>query len=516
MPLIGQTDNDIIDTLYRFRISAKNEASRSEFIEINATATCTSIRDIVKANETTKRAYISTLSAISANIGNISQGSLSGSDNNKWDLSTFVDDNGIHHYEGVFRVGGKSQYINIKPVLDEQGNLTGEFNITIKVGSFEISSTASIINGEFIVQVNNDSLDRTRITPFGTYYEHRESLNSAWSVISQMRTDGIKAQSLYSEKTLVLTNKDLQHRRLAKIDIGRPYLSDSSRVWHFDTDNLDQYQQEGLVINAKGEAILVDQYNTTDTTLDFTPAILAVAPYSEIGRSLYGLFSASLDIGITNTLTVDFWIQYIWAENQVLFDVGNSEDRVRLVVRNDEIYFNEPLKDEVPFNQEQIENGTVYVFNEPAAASSFIQHYGANLSPDANNTRTFTELGLDFEKNKWLHVGIVLSSQTINVFLDTIKVSFSRYSQGIGNCDLFLNNLQNTFLLDELFVDTQVAEEFEDFISNTKARIPWGGLDSKQKFFVLEADNLITNIFDSDLFKEKVSLLFQEFIKKEN
>lgn len=498
MPLLGQGSGQIENTVYMFRVAAFNEASESDWVEVVATAEASSIKDIVKAKETVKEAYISDLSALSANLGNISQGSLSGNDNNKWDLSTFVDDLGRNHYEGEFRVGGGEQYLHVQPILDSHNMPSGRYRIDFKVGALEISSLASRINGELIVMTNASALDRTRITPTGTYFEHRETATSDnWAVISKLRTDGLSTESVYSTQSLVITNHDLPARRKKKIDIGRPYLSEDSRVWHFDTDLLDQYQADGLTV--LGNVDLVDQYNATDTSLDFTPAILAVAPYAEIGRSAYGQFNAQIGIGTPSVFTVDFWIQYIWAENQVIFDVGNTTDKVRLVVQNDEVYYNDydPDVDAVPYNQEILNEGDVFVFNEPAAASSTIQHYGQGVTnPPAGHVFTLDGLGIKFEKNTWLHIGIILTADNMDVYLDTKKVEFPRYSKGVSDTEVILNGTQNTFVLDELMIDTTTAENFLDFAENTIKRIPWAALDRQNKQLILEADNFITNIFD--------------------
>lgn len=517
MPLLGQGSSQIENTVYMFRVAAFNEASESEWVEVVATAEASSIKDIVKAKETVKEAYISDLSALSANLGNISQGSLSGNDNNKWDLSTFVDDLGRNHYEGEFRVGGGEQYLHVQPILDSHNMPSGRYRIDFKVGAFEISSLASRINGELIVMTNASALDRTRITPTGTYFEHRETATSDnWAVISKLRTDGLSTESVYSTQSLVITNHDLPARRKKKIDIGRPYLSEDSRVWHFDTDLLDQYQADGLTV--LGNVDLVDQYNATDTSLDFTPAILAVAPYAEIGRSAYGQFNAQIGIGTPSVFTVDFWIQYIWAENQVIFDVGNTTDKVRLVVQNDEVYYNDydPDVDAVPYNQEILNEGDVFVFNEPAAASSTIQHYGQGVNnPPAGHVFTLDGLGIKFEKNTWLHIGVVLADENMDVYFDTQKVEFPRYSQGVSDTEVILNGTQNTFVLDELMIDTTTAENFLDFAENTIKRIPWAALDRQNKQLILEADNFITNIFDpGSPFESRVKQIIRQM--KEN
>lgn len=512
MPLTGQTNKSLCDTLYQFAVTAVNEAGVSETNDtVFETALCTNIQDIVKANETAKSAYISKLSAISANIGTIRQGTLSGNDYNYWNLSTFMDeDTKKKHWQGAMRVGGEDQYLLVKPRIKNE-EIQG-YDITFKVGNFEISSSASNINGELVIMESADSLDRTRISPKGTFYEHRETKDSEWNVISQMTTTGILTNVLISDRSLVVTNMSVQDRRKIGHDIGRAYLSDSSRVWHFDTDLNDQNQETDLVIKKNGDISLVD--SETEGNIDFTPAILAVAPYSEIAKSLFGQYEITKTVASTaksaNVLTVDFWLQYIWCENQILFDVGTTNDKIRLVVQENEIYFNTPEEGEVVWNTDQETSGDVIVWNEPAEESSMVSHYSAsNPSPDSNNYAILTSKGINLESNKWLHVGIVFSADSVAVYLDKAKIEFTRYEKASDAVEIVLNKngdtLGNTFILDELFIDSSTAEDFESFAKNTDARVPWGKLDYTSKHFVLDADGLQTNILD-DLLK-RVSVL---------
>lgn len=525
MPLTGQTLKDVVvegetvqqsapvSTLYRFLVVAFSEAAESAGTEVNATALATGIQDIVQGSVTHDKISTPSLAAISANMGVISSGGFSGSALNYWYLSTIMGQLGVaDRYEGSMRVGGEDEYLLVEPIV-AQGRVI-KYKIVFKVGNFEVSSEASRVNGELVVMENASSLDRTRITPIGTYYEHRETSDSEqWRAVSQMRTDGIRANSLYSEQTLVITNATLQDRRLRKRDVGRPYLSASSRVWHFDTDLLDQYQKPGLEVSSIGDVVFADQYNMAGSDIDFTPAILAVAPYSEIGRSAYGQFNASIELSATNNVTVDLWVEYIWTENQVLFDIGNDIDRIKLVIANEEPYLNDysPDRDEAPLNAEMLMPGDVVVLNEPAYASTTIQHYGNTVPvPDPSHVRTFDELGIEFTRNTWLHVGIILSPDTIGCYLNKTQVTFDRYSAAAAPVRVMLNELRNTFILDELYIDTEVTESFADFAANTDARIPWGALDKDKKYFILEAENLLTNIFDTDEFKAKVKELIEE------
>lgn len=499
LPLAGQSGSKLSDTLYQFSVTAVNEAYESEANDsVFETALCTSIKDIVKANETAKEAYITKLSAISANIGTIKQGSLSGNDRNFWNLSTFVDEEtGIKRWQGAMRVGGDDQYLEVVPIIRNE-EIAG-YDITFKVGNFEISSTASNINGELVIQRDGVSLDRTRITPLGTFYEHRETASSEWSIISRMSTEGILTSSVFSGHSLVLTNISIQDRRLIGHDIGRRYLSSGSRVWHFDTDMNDQNQTTDLAVSSYGEVELVGY--GTQGELDYTPAILSVAPYSEIARSLFGQYQISRQCGKTSSLTVDFWIQYIWCENQILFDIGTANDRASLTVMNTEVYWNTPLDGEPVWNNESRAVGDVVVWNVPAPASTTIRHYGKNtLSLDADNVRTLSQLGIKFEPNSWLHIGIVLSDSKLTVLVNRTAVDFARYEKSLSDADIILNKdgdtLKNTFVLDELLIDESACEERESFFENTDARIPWGMLDYKEKHFIVDGDNIKTNLLD--------------------
>lgn len=523
MPLEGQGKNALVDTGYEFNVQAFNEANESEWVNVSVTAICTNIRDIVKAKETAKEAYITELSAISANIGTITGGTFQGSTNNFWNLSKYVDDSGEVHYEGEMRVGGVSQYLWVKPSkIDSAGNVT-DYEIRFKVGNFEITSTASNINGELIVTESDTSLDRTRITPEGTYYEHRESVYSEWKVVSQMRTDGIKTKSVYSDETLVLSNKDIATRRLEGTDIGRPYLSDNSRVWHFDTDEgenyLDQYAKNDLItVGYNGTApIRVDKF-TEGFEYDFTPAILAVAPYSEIARALFGQFNCSFELEASNKVTVDFWIKYMWSEDQTLVDIGDSFDRIKLTVQSPEPYYNiwdtdndgQITEGECPWNQESVEVGVGFVcYNTPDTANkSYIEHTGTN-----NSTRVLlSDRNLSLKDGEWYHIGFVMTADKIALYYQDQAIEFDRYNKTIEPITAILNELKNSFLLDELFIDSTVAEDLETFKEATELRIPWGALNFKDKYLILEAQNknFISNIFETDSFENKVIEILQK------
>ena len=577
MPLKGQPDN-MFDTAYSFRVYCYSEASISEAVEITATALCTSIRDIVKANETVKQSYISQLSALSANVGTIFQGAF-GRNLNYWDLSTFIDDFNNQHYEGAFRVGGENQYLQVEPIV-ENGVIT-DYNIKFVVGSFELSATASNINGELIVQTNNNSLDRTLITPRGTFFQHRDTTAGAWYSVAYSHTNGHMSSQFFSEKNVYFTNQNMSERRLAGFDIGAAMPSANSKVFHFDENYLDQHGDNGLVITdaEDGDHLLVGA-DDSSADLDCTPAILAVAPYATIGRALYGQYMLQFAAGVATSYTVDFWLQYIFAENQRLFNIGTPNEQVRLVQANTECYFFELEDDVCPMFEEmrmsrlfyqiafsytcamfeagedecamfdseslmfdnrqpdepyhadwiyyrrvETEEGEIFEvfnitegqyfdyigniwirtceYNEPRGSYEEIQHV---LNGTVRDVVSFEEAGIDFIPNTWLHVGIIADSEKVCVCLNNQSFCFNR-AEFTGQLTVTLNESKNSYMLDELLVDTTAAEDKAVFFDNTTKRIPFGSLDYSQNWFVLTAkdpEKLKTNIFDSSVFTDAV------------
>lgn len=578
MPLKGQPDN-IFDTAYMFRVSCYSEAATSEAVEVTATALCTSIRDIVKANETVKQSYISQLSALSANVGTIFQGAF-GRNLNYWDLSTFIDDYMNQHYEGAFRVGGEKQYLQVVPLV-ENGIIT-DYNIKFVVGSFELSATASNINGELIIQSNNNALDRTLITPRGTFFQHRDTTAGAWYSVAYSHTNGHMSSQFFSEKNVFFTNQNMSERRLAGYDIGAAMPSVNARVFHFDENYLDQHGDNGLVITdaEDGDHLLVGA-DDSSADLDCTPAILAVAPYATVGKALYGQYMLQFNAGAVAAYTVDFWIQYIFAENQRLFTIGTQNEQVRLVQSNAECYLFELEENVCPMFEEmrmsrlcyqiaysftcamfaaaenecpmfdsdfgmydnrepdepyhagwryyrriETEEGEVFIYvdinegqyfdyigniwirtceyNEPRGGFEELQHIANGVVRDALDLQ---EIGINFESNKWFHFGIIADSEKLCVCIEKQSFCFNRL-EASGTLNVTLNESKNSYMLDELLIDTTAAEDKAVFFDNTEKRIPFGSLDYEQNWFILSAKDpakIKTNIFDSQVFQDAVN-----------
>lgn len=501
MPLKGQgmDGSGVENTLYLFRVVAQSEAGESPATTVQALALCTNIVDLVQANITQKEAYVPDLSAISANLGSINQGGM-GNDNNRWDLSTFVDSKGMQRWEGLFRVGNHNQYLRVNPVINDIGQII-DYKMVFKVGTFELTSTASNIKGEVIVMTDDRPWERTRITPTGTYYEYQPSQEAGWQTVAKQETRGLMSQLMYSGQSIILTNSSITQRRRNGVDLGRPYLSESSLVYHFDEDFLDQHGNRGYTL--EGEARLVDMDdNTPLVPIDFTAAILSVAPYSEVGKSAYGKFSLTHPLGSSNVFTVDFWIQYIWAENQVLLDIGVPSDRIQIICSSGEPNYNEPQDGEPPYNWE-VEAADRLPYNVAAGAAVYVNHQGQS----AFDTIDLEDIGFIFTPNTWEHLAVVLTDTEITLYLRDKRIPFARYGTGIQDATAILNASRMSFQLDELLVDTTMARDFAEFVAGTHDKVPWAALDHSKRHYVLDAadpDNITGNLFTSRAFERAV------------
>lgn len=604
LPLAGQDLAEPIpeDTAYSFCVVAYNEASESPAAEINAVAHATSIRDIVEnaiGNAqikqdavTADKIYVRMLSAIQENIGYITGGVFEGTENNRWALSTITLEDGSTRYEGAMRVGGDDEYFEVEPYNIVNG-VPQNYHVKFKAGNFEIAAQASSINGILYIQENDTALDRTKISPNGTYYQHRETVNSEWKTIASSNVNGVMTKQVFSDDTLFITNQDMAERRKQGYDIGNAYLSSNSKVYHFDTDIFDQNGVNDLVVEdaeTDGFHNLVGKDNESDD-IDFTPAILAIAPYATLGKSLYGRYGITGAFGSCDKFTVDFWLQYIYAENQIIFDIGNAGDKIKLIIASGECYFEKGADDEsgIQFNAEITEsrlynlmqlrdvlfnhataeeiafneaganecpfesiavkefnaNYVYYVkviehgvevynvaavtaatyydflkaglyektlpFNTPAAAHSYLQHDGQTQSEQ----RELSDIGVAFTPNSWLHIGVIANDTKIIVALNDRATEFTRYETAAAALSVVLNSSRNSFMLDELLVDTTAAETVETFYEHTINRVPWAKLSKSNDYFILtvkDLENFKTNIFDTQLFKDKVTEVLQDYI----
>ena len=183
LPLYGLYENGATtgrlytDTPYLFDVQAYNEVHTSEWLSVSGSpvrlmATVTALRDVVAANPNTQKEFsVESLSAISANLGDISDGTLTGDVHNYWTLSTkpnAVESGNNKDFKGAFRVGNDNQYFLVKPIV-RQGQVV-DYQIEMKVANLSFTNvdgedTTTFEKGTYVY--NDTRTARLKITEAG-------------------------------------------------------------------------------------------------------------------------------------------------------------------------------------------------------------------------------------------------------------------------------------------------------------------------------------------------------------
>lgn len=199
MPLKGQSSNNLENTLYAFRVHAKNEAGKSvNVITDNILAMGTSIVDIVHMRADVKEQYVESLSTITANIGLINEGgmgTLSKTDGkyhgNFWALSDLDDlESGVLGgvKKGLFRVGDDDNYILCEPI-EENGVL--RYEISIVSDKFGVSSGENAFVGNVYVYKDGDRNNRMVINNSGIVAQVSNDNGVTWDSKGKLFIDNM-------------------------------------------------------------------------------------------------------------------------------------------------------------------------------------------------------------------------------------------------------------------------------------------------------------------------------------
>lgn len=196
LPLAGQSgQSTMIPTYYEFRFRAKNEAGVSAWTNaVGFTATIADIYDFVRANKTVQQEIVESLSAISANLGEISQGSFSGGDTNYWTLSTrngaqpSEQDPNNRAFQGAFMVGDGNQYFRSKPIVELRNGqyaIKG-YELSLKAANISFSSSGDVElgdvdlkNGTYIYDERDPSI-RLGLSANGISIQRKTSASGGW------------------------------------------------------------------------------------------------------------------------------------------------------------------------------------------------------------------------------------------------------------------------------------------------------------------------------------------------
>ena len=487
VPLKGQalSEPNPEPTAYYYRITAFNEYGSADPVDVTMTAYPVSARDVVNAWTSdgagghtyvegglkADKIYTDNLAAICAVFEQITSGGAE--PDNMWDMLT-----------GEFRVGNlrsweeggddRAQYIHYK-----NGDLT------VKLQNLIVSTIGAFLKGSLSVISQAETVENHTIRNFLTKEAMllQKLISGSWQTMSGLSWAGLESPRVYNDGTLIIGNTDDGGN--GGNSFGYPMLSSSARVYHFDTNRLDQKGNSIITISDLAGGVpsqLVDENSDIagSYTFDLTPIYPRLAPYSLIQKFLFGDYSLSFSLGSVTDSTVTYVVKYVWDEDgQELLDFHIGGDEVRFLQLNDEPYYNTPQGDE-PYYNNETGSSLDLVYNEIRSAHGVIQHTASGMQPDS---RTVPLL----DSGEWYRVAVVTTSSTVAVYLDDTAYTFTRQTSGAATANVVLNGDKTLVGIDELMYDPTTALSLADFEDFSAADIPWGDLDADDDWLMLNA-----------------------------
>lgn len=286
----------IVPTAYQYEIVLSNESGNTSTTEeISVRALCTNIADIVHSHEYYKDLYVEKLSAISANIGMISQGGMGSFDLNKgnyWALSDLsAEDSGIADgiKKGAFRVGGENEYFKVTPLEN------GKYSIELKAGNIELTTTTGndfdFIEGTCIY--NDSKTERMKLTPQGIIVQ--KLVSNSWEDVSLVYADA-------NGNMIVANTTDTPEFGVQ---------AENAMIYHFDDSTTPDKDEDGLnpmSIDVDGDVIPTDRQGVNHILLPVSSrgcleGAISVDVSSYIGNIVF--FTKSNSVVLDRLLNVD-------------------------------------------------------------------------------------------------------------------------------------------------------------------------------------------------------------------
>lgn len=187
VPLYGQSVAPEPETMYAYRIATRTVKTSSPWTEpVYVIAKPVTASDVIKAWQLTDtgekvrvdgalgadQIYATTIAAISANLGLITDGMIAGSELNYWAINDVVnpDTGAIERYRGEWRVGDEEEYIIVSVKRDEQGNpIRGKYTIKLAAGEYVVFAGDTEIHGKTFTFYDLDENIIFQITPESSY-----------------------------------------------------------------------------------------------------------------------------------------------------------------------------------------------------------------------------------------------------------------------------------------------------------------------------------------------------------
>ena len=350
------------------------------------------------------------------------------------------------------------------------------------------------------------------------------------------------ATLLYNSGNVVISGLELAETRNLDHDIGKKFLSDSTIVYHFDTDFKDNHGGNTLTYYDAANSEITVKFDEESQKYD--NPVHPYTPYEKEGKyaaAKNGTFNLSKEgVQITGSrFTVDFWYRYnrisemfsVKINNGPTLSIENTvseidfySDATTPFYKPSEIYENysgtgyvEPGYTGSDFGtwsnigSPTISVSPIYFMKKDESVSSIVAKYNGTTQvlKDGNDNP------IAFAVNDWLHVcisGDNSGSGAINLFInndnDTYSYSFNN-SDNISSISFY----SKPKAIDELMFCTSAKETLADF-SNPADGLNWAPLSYTDRNFVLDVgdkDKLSTNLFETTVFQNLINQTTSSF-----
>lgn len=371
--------------------------------------------------------------------------------------------------------------------------------------TYQYSANDPVFYGSHLYYANPNSLPSAGEDP--SHYPSKWIELATAEIPDTDISKGAKTPQLFYDKSLVITNDTAAGLRKAKRDVGFQYPSSNSKVYHFDNDLLDQLQE-----NSIQDCIEVDQdpeiepffvgKGMVGVGISSDPAI-SFKPLKEVPAFYYGNFGLRKSLTLTtgnNLFAFHFKYSNVaqLANEHILVLSFPTGERIHLVANYSEIDYNvDPT-----MTYWDTEDTPVYSEGQTlTTALAVLSYYGAQI----NKTEVFS--GYPLVEDSWAHLCVKVNFDSITIFFRGQQVTIPRQTDGFGSVEYLINRSHHAFSIDELIWDTTAALPFSRYIELSTESLPWAEHEKNDNWFVLHAqdtDKVDTNLFDSDLFKQKV------------
>ncbi|MDR2510100.1 MAG: hypothetical protein LBC77_05605 [Spirochaetaceae bacterium] len=408
---------------------------------------------------------------------------------------------------GQLQINGEPDRVGLSDLLTAIKKLMREA-VNPQLDSRITANTTRSQNNEYAIGIIEQILlDLVHEAPNdGRIYGRK---NKGWIEVSSGGGSGagtaIEAFKFFSKQSVMFTNARIIDRRARGWDLGIPYLGVSHEVYHFDTDLLNQNQQSNIIIGYTGDAPVLVSAEDQSADLFYNPAVKYEAPFEMKGRSLLGRFSVSAQVS-GEACGGEFWARIFLANNITIFRLRSNVDEIVLRIGGSDPGYGTAEDDGISYG---INESDGIAYGVPGTSGNTLDHTWQGGSESVN----LDDEDIEILDRAWFHIAAVATLDTISLFIGSQKIDFERHSHTPEVFDFEINEEEDEINIDELSLVSGAEIDFEKFSENSAERVPYAALNYKEKWFVLEAQDVSkvkTNLFETDSFKAAVQAVLAE------